>query len=97
MNPGGAAARDATQPGAGPPSKASCRLRRPRFKNRADPLTLDQFDLRRERLEGQLFYEGAAPPGALVFAAPLDAETYHVIVFTVSDAEDQAATPASSE
>ncbi|MBM3967930.1 MAG: hypothetical protein FJ308_23185 [Planctomycetes bacterium] len=36
-----------------------------------------------DRIQGTLFYEGQAPEHALMFAAPLDDHTYHVVLFTV--------------
>lgn len=38
-----------------------------------------------DKIQGTLFYEGQAPEHALMFAAPLDDYTYHVVLFTVKE------------
>jgi len=44
------------------------------------PLNMDHPN---DEVVGRLFYEGPAPDNALVFFAPLDEETYHVVVFSL--------------
>ena len=52
-------------------------FRRPGSRDIFDPSVPQQV------CQGNIFYEGEVPDGRIVFFAPLDDETYHVIVFVV--------------
>lgn len=39
----------------------------------------------RDRVSGEIFYEGQAPEHALIFVAPLDEHSYHVVLFRLKE------------